>query len=41
VLHTPALRSNLPNTLMVVGEAEQMSDFRNRLAGRGLASKVQ
>jgi hypothetical protein len=41
VLHTPALRSNLPNTFMVVGEVEQMAEFWNRLAGRGLASKVQ
>ena len=38
VLHTLALRTNLPNNFIVAGEALQMARFRTGLEGRELAS---
>ena len=40
-LHTPALRTHLPNTFVVAGEAQQIARLRSRLAGRGLEKCLQ
>ena len=38
-LHTQALRTHLPNTFVVVGEAQRIASLRSRLVGCGLETR--